>query len=109
MRPEQPIVTFGIDRARPGSSDKTIIQKCTLHNGVAVCQSATVEDMAKVYVDTLSGPPDDWGQYVHRTFGPSYEIMLLMAEVFGNEKAQKAISAELASRKIRKHDNADQA
>jgi hypothetical protein len=54
----------------------------------------TLEEYAKAYVETVSGPVNAWGQCVHPTLGRSDEIMIRMYRLFGGLPSEYAIEKE---------------
>lgn len=58
--------------------------------------SHTLEEWAKIYVDTINGPENGWGQNVHPIHGRSDFIMLRMQQEFGDTATQTAIKEALA-------------
>ena len=53
----------------------------------------TLQEYARIYVDTINGPANGWGQHVHPTLGPTHAIMGLMWRKFGREESNAAIDA----------------
>ena len=53
---------------------------------------ATVQTMAKHYVETINGCPNAWGQYLSPLYGQSHNIMSRMNSLFGNDATQCAIN-----------------
>lgn len=57
---------------------------------------ASVEDMAREYVETLNSPPNGWGQHVHKSTGlASHFYMSKMMNRFGRDVAHDAITKAL--------------
>lgn len=54
----------------------------------------TLEEYAKIYVETITSQPNGWGQCVHPIYGKSEGIMLFMTNLFGEKATQKAIDEE---------------
>ena len=55
----------------------------------------TVDDYARHYVETISAPPNGWGQHVSPLFGQSHFVMIEASKRFGSDATQAAIQAEL--------------
>lgn len=59
----------------------------------------TLEEWAKIYVDTINGPMNGWGQHVHPIHGRSDYIMRSMFSEFGQPPAMAAIKEAFSTTK----------
>ena len=52
----------------------------------------TPQQLAIAYVETINGPANGWGQYVHPTLGQSHAIMHKLSQIVGHDECQRLIT-----------------
>lgn len=53
-------------------------------------------ELARIYVETINGQPNGWGQYCHPQYGQSHSIMARLTRLVGHDECQRLIKAEMA-------------
>ena len=56
----------------------------------------TPQELAKAYAETITGPPNGWGEHVHPDLGRSDYIMLRIRQLVGDQECNRLIDQELA-------------